>query len=167
MKVPIIHFLKKYRWALTLLLIYVVWHLALVIVAYFGYSALPANPENTGYYLTREKGALMAITHDMWANWDGGIYRHIAELGYDKPLYLAFFPLYPLLIKGTAIVMQAIGFSEPYLRAGLFVAFWSFFAALLLLFKLIKERFSEKIAWTTVLVTLFFPTAFFFKALYT
>lgn len=96
-----------------------------------------------------------------WHFWDAAIYAHIAQGGYQLPIYMAFFPLYPLLERG---VMTFVG--NPYL-AGLIVSNVAEFIMFTALFRLISEEFDGKRAYTTVLYFALFPTAFFFSAAYT
>ena len=91
-----------------------------------------------------------------WANFDGEHYLAIANLGYGGGEQ-SFFPFYPLLIKflgGSALVAQLI-------------SNFSFLASLFGLFKLIRLDFSEKIAKLAIILLLFFPTSFYFGAVYT
>lgn len=102
-----------------------------------------------------------------WANFDGEHYLSIAIFGY-KGLEQAFFPVYPKLIEliskpfhynlQTALLSSAI--------AGLVISNLFFLGALIVLWKLIRIDYSEKIATWTLIVIIIFPTSFFFAAVY-
>jgi len=102
---------------------------------------------------------------DGWSRWDSGWYVDIAQNGYSNELqnvYLntAFFPLYPLVIKG----LQA--FIGNYHAAGLLISNFSLMAASVLLYKLVAGRFTEKIAQRSLLLLLLSPFSFYFSAVY-
>jgi len=73
----------------------------------------------------------------------------------------AFFPLYPLLIRGVSFVIGG----HP-LAAALLVSNLSFLGALCALYSLTASEFSEDVARKTVLFICVFPTSFFFLAPY-
>lgn len=56
-------------------------------------NVIPRTPMNAGALLLR------------WAQWDGGWYRSIAQMGYASHESTAFFPLYPMLIRGVAALI--------------------------------------------------------------
>ena len=75
------------------------------------------------------------------SNWDGAWYLRIAEEGYATRQSTAFFPLYPLLIRW---VSELTGVS---LRlAGLAISNLAFLGALLLLHRLVRDRYGADIA---------------------
>ena len=100
-----------------------------------------------------------------WLHWDGRHYQSIATEGYtfvgaDYPT-VAFFPLYPLLIR---LAMPLTGGSVA--LAALLVSHVALFAALLLLYDLLAHDFGPTVAWRTILLLLVFPTSLFFGAAY-
>lgn len=99
-----------------------------------------------------------------WANFDGEHYLSIAQRGYGQGEQ-AFFPLYPLLIKGFLVVLgKSI---EVYALTGLLISNLSFFIALIGLFRLIRLDYPEKVARACFLLLLFFPVSFYFGSVYT
>lgn len=97
------------------------------------------------------------------ARWDAVWFLAVAEQGYGgSPDHAkaAFFPLYPLLAR---IVGTPLGSS---LLGGLAVSLACLFAALVLLRRLAALELGERDAGATVLLVAFFPTAFFFSAVY-
>lgn len=92
-----------------------------------------------------------------WAHWDGYWYLSIAHLGYDgRPLAAAFFPLYPLLLRllGGSVL------------AGVLLSTIAFTAAMWFLYQLTIKELGEQAAWFTVIGLSFFPSAFYFNAVY-
>lgn len=99
-----------------------------------------------------------------WAYWDGVHYQAIATTGYT--LYtgewptIAFFPLYPLLIR---LLLPLVGNAAV---AGLLIANGAFLLTLWLLHRLLEQDFGRPTANRTLVVLLLFPTSFFFAAVY-
>lgn len=102
---------------------------------------------------------------DGWSRWDSGWYVDIAQNGYSNELqnvYLntAFFPLYPLFIKGLQALLGS------YHAAGLLISNLSLLAACVLLYKLVAGRFTEETARKSLLLLLLSPFSFYFSAVY-
>lgn len=97
--------------------------------------------------------------------WDNGWYQTIVQDGYHitpgQQSNVAFFPLYPLLVKAVT----AMGLSV--VQAGVTVSLISFAAALVTTFALVRKRVGSKEAQITCLLLAFFPFSFFFGLLYT
>lgn len=94
-----------------------------------------------------------------FANWDGVYYLQIAEFGYLKNSDYAFFPIYPIFIKFVSL------FTGSYLFSGVLVSIVSLIISLIFFEKLTSKegiRISKKV----VLFLLFFPTSFYFLAVY-
>jgi hypothetical protein len=106
---------------------------------------------------------------DMWAQWDAEHYVNIAVTGYEPPTAsfsnIAFFPLYPLLIR---LVLVAIGRVDVETGAfvGLVIANVALFVALLYLSALISRDFNMSLARRTVIYLLVFPTTLFLSSAY-
>jgi hypothetical protein len=94
--------------------------------------------------------------------WDSGWFLSIAERGYDRPepSATAFFPLYPLSIR---IVGEVVG---SFTLAGIIVSLAAFWVALYLLHRLTALEVGSAAADRTVSLLAFFPTAFYFSAVY-
>ena len=96
------------------------------------------------------------------ARWDSVWYLTIAKSGYAADIHrLAFFPLYPWLIRVVAVVTRSD------LVAGVLISLVAFAVALGLLQRLVRLDFSEEVARTTVMLVAFCPMAMFFSAVYT
>ncbi len=96
-----------------------------------------------------------------FANFDGAIYLKIAFSGY-LPLTQAFFPLYPLLIRGFSHLVPGIP-----LVFGLIISYSSLLGTLLLLRSFLKKLIPGKSIIWVLLFILAFPTSFFLQSVYT
>ncbi len=97
-----------------------------------------------------------------WERADALWYLRIADGGYSAADgSAAFFPLYPLAVRGLSWILGG----HP-LAAGLLVANVAFVAGLVLLYRLTEREFSTATARTAVLALALFPASFFFLAPY-
>jgi hypothetical protein len=98
--------------------------------------------------------------------WDGKWYVLIAQYGYDPTLSHgnapAFFPLYPLLIGATHVVIPI-----DWELVGVVLSTLLLLPALMLLYRLTYDRWGEAVARRTVLYLAISPMAFVFSAVYT
>jgi hypothetical protein len=100
--------------------------------------------------------------------WDSEWYFRIATEGYRYngdptiPQNIVFYPLYPMLARGLAAIS---GIGAP--DALLLVSNISGFFAIILLFKLVREEFGDRLALATVALLSFFPASVFLSAGYT
>lgn len=132
-----------------------------------GWTALePAyGPDSSAYSMER-------LPLDGWAhwivepfrNWDGTWYALVAEQSYTTTYTAtsAFFPLYPWLMdwgnRLTGLPVETVGW---------IVSNLAFLGALIVLYKLVRIDFDDRIARWTLVALAVFPTAFFFTAIYT
>ena len=103
----------------------------------------------------------------MWSVWDAGHYLRIAKVGYrphgirnDDPLFIVFFPGYPLVVRLATYVFR------NFVLSGLLVSFVASIAAGVVLYKLVRLDADHAEAWRTVVLLFTFPTAFFLAAPY-
>jgi 4-amino-4-deoxy-L-arabinose transferase-like glycosyltransferase len=101
-----------------------------------------------------------------WNRWDSGWYLGIAASGYtyDPATHvgsIAFFPLYPILVRLAAGVVGSPAW------AGLFVSNLLFLIALIILYRLIARRFGKSLATASLILLATFPFAYFYGAIYT
>ncbi|KAM7288040.1 GPI mannosyltransferase 2 [Ixodes scapularis] len=105
--------------------------------------------------------------------WDAQYFLHIAEHGYTYEQTLAFFPLYPWLLRRVADV-----FVDPFLSsllarhsalvlAGVFLNVGLFVVAAASLHRLTRRLFSKELADEALLLFCFNPASIFFSACYT
>jgi Mannosyltransferase (PIG-V) len=96
-----------------------------------------------------------------FARWDSVWYLQIAQSGYDhQAARTAFFPLYPLLMRGLGVVIGSD------LVAGICISLAAFLVALVLLYRLVALELDAELARITVLLIAFCPMAYFFSAVY-
>lgn len=97
-------------------------------------------------------------------NWDGTWYALVAERSYspDMSATAAFFPLYPWLMDWGS---RLTGWSVE--TVGYLVSNLAFAGALIVLYKLVRIDFDDRVARWTLVALAVFPTAFFFSAIYT
>ena len=106
---------------------------------------------------------------DLFTLLDGYWYADIVQYGYDTqpPVFFemhnyAFFPLYPLLIKG---VMVLTGLKA--MVAGQILSQLCFFIALCLFYRLMLRQWDEKTIRMSCLLLAFSPVNIYFMAVYT
>jgi hypothetical protein len=145
--------------------------LAVLLVAIF--AALSFGPASGG--LARENAHRFdqpALTHALaepllapLARWDSVWYLTIADSGYEgSSVRAAFFPLYPLLIRGVGTVLG--GSSGALLVAAYLISLTAFIAALALLYRLTELELGRRLARPTLVLLAVFPAAVFFGAPY-
>lgn len=98
------------------------------------------------------------------SSWDGRWYRTVAQTGYllepGRQSDPAFFPLYPILLRGA----HALGLG--YETAGLVLSNVAFLAALFLFEVLTRELFGPAVARRTTVYLALFPMGFVFSMEY-
>lgn len=110
---------------------------------------------------------------DIWGRWDTSWYLNIATQGYavqpaGTQSNIAFFPLYPLLIRGLLwLIPDALETPGIQLLAAVVVSNVLFFGALVLLYRLAlhlsgEHTFAERAVWYLCAM----PGSFFFSAAY-
>jgi hypothetical protein len=145
--------------------------LAVLLVAVF--AALSFGPAAGGL---AERNAAMfdepALTRSLaepllspLARWDAVWYLRIAESGYaGSDVRAAFFPLYPLLVRGAATPFGAS--PGALLVASYAIALAAFLGALVLLYRLVSLELGRPLARPALLLLAVFPAAVYFGAPY-
>jgi len=103
---------------------------------------------------------------DPWVRWDSAWYLQIASEGYvyrpeAQASTVAFFPLYPLLIRVAAPILGG-----P-VSAGLVISDVALALALCCLYQLAARRFDRDVARRSALLLSCYPFAYFLGAVYT
>jgi hypothetical protein len=97
-----------------------------------------------------------------WERLDALWFLKIAAHGYSaNDASAAFFPLYPMLVRGLSFLIGGHPFA-----AALLISNGAFAAALMVLYLLTRRELSEELARRAVLYAAVFPTSFFFLAPY-
>jgi hypothetical protein len=144
---------------------------AVLLVAIF--AALSFGPASGG--LARENADKFdeaVLTHALadpllapLARWDSVWYLRIADSGYgDSAPRAAFFPLYPLLVRGVGTAFG--GSHAALLMASYLVSLAAFVAALVLLHRLTELELGRRLAPPVLLLLAVFPAAVYFGAPY-
>src|SRR3712207_585608 len=127
-------------------------------------SVVPTGPAH------REVSAVPLGTLSLWANFDAEHYLNVAASGYwQPPLYTSpvFFPLYPLLIRLAALLFGGPISWEGLSVWGVLISLAVLPFALFFVYRITEEGWGARAAKGSVLTLAFFPTAFFFNAVYT
>ena len=102
----------------------------------------------------------------MWAKWDSQWYVQIATTGYafhpGQMSNVAFFPMYPIAMRVVARLLDV-----NVVLAGFLVSNVTFLLAIYLYRLAVLELGDRPAAQRTIFYIAFFPTAFFFNAIYT
>ncbi|HXG89967.1 MAG TPA: mannosyltransferase family protein [Vicinamibacterales bacterium] len=103
------------------------------------------------------------------ARWDTGWYMDVAINGYQwsrahstQQQNIAFFPVYPMLMRYGSLL-----FGRDTMWTGVAISWVAFFAALVYLFRLARQRLGDEAAITSVGLIACYPFAFFFSTAYT
>ena len=106
---------------------------------------------------------------ETFAAWDSGWYFDIAQRGYywspSGQSSLAFFPLYPMLMR--ALAWPFGGSDRALWTAGVALSYACLFAGLTVLHRLSEKTGDREAARRTVLYVAVFPFAYFFTQVYT
>lgn len=148
------------NWWTYPLTVFITSRLILAVIAFLAALALPEAGTPDRYHYAPDN-----LWVDQWIRWDSTFFLEIASQGYqvtlDEPSNVAFFPLYPILIRTLEPV-----FSSP-LLAALFISQTSFLMALLILYSTASSLFDCRTAERAVVYLSIFPTSFYFAAVYT
>ena len=107
---------------------------------------------------------------NVWGTWDGNWYATVARLGYPEdnpPLSTAFFPLYPMLMRAATEAPGGPVSLRTVQTWGALVSLLSFLFALYFVYRMAEDGWGRGAARGAVLTLAFFPTAFYFNAVYT
>lgn len=136
------------------------------------FSSLLGLLSNVLFPLVGEEAfTVFGRTHLFWdsfARHDSGWYFGIARYGYEYVeggrSNLAFFPLYPMLMRFLAIAMGG-GRTKVYI-AGIIISWVAFIIACVLLYRLARHFLEDEDAERTVIYAAAFPFAFFYGVVY-
>jgi hypothetical protein len=95
-----------------------------------------------------------------FAQWDSGWFLRIADRGYDIPATTAFFPLYPLLVRGVGFVLASN------LVAAVLLSLVAAGISGVLVWRIARQAAGEAVAGDTVLLVALYPSALVFTGAY-
>jgi hypothetical protein len=147
-------FASWWRACLAVLPTFLLTRLLLLVLTYFG-GILFNVPNNSSFALTAR-----TVLYS-WYHWDAPRYLTIASQGYIDQSYTGFFPLYPVIVHTISLLVH-----RDILLIGMIVSNLSFFAALVVFYKLIEYEFEAETATRSVLFISIFPTALLFFTAY-
>ncbi len=104
---------------------------------------------------------------NVWAHWDGAWYSQIAAEGYTNHASTAFFPLYPLLVRSFAELFGGPLSLGALSLWGVLISLAALPFALYFIYHIALTHWGEQTAKRAILALCFFPTTFFFNAVYT
>jgi Gpi18-like mannosyltransferase len=130
-----------------------------LLILFVGLSALNNVNTSKGSDILQKLKFLFELNY---SRWDSGWYEKIAAFGYITPKSAAFFPLYPMLMK-----MLSIFTGISLISAGLIISNISFLMVIYFARKLFLIDYSEKETNMIILLLIFFPTSYYFSAVYT
>lgn len=140
-------------------LLFFIWRIFDFLIIFFSQKVIPY----LGFFSYKDD--LPRFNLPNWlsslANFDGIHYIKIAKNGYLQ-YEQAFFPLYPILIKFLTPL-----FFNNQLLTGIIISNISFLLGLFFFYKYLKLIFPNNSNNLTIVFILFFPTSFFFGAIYT
>lgn len=145
-----------------LLLLFFAWRVWIFVFAILGVVFLPWR--NLSYLGGGAKNYFEGPLFWGWTNFDGVNYLSIAQKGYGSEIFQhSFFPFYPILMRFLTVDSSLLSLSI----SGLLIANLSFLVSIFFLWKLLKLDYSKKVVLLSICSLIFFPTSFFFGALYT
>jgi Gpi18-like mannosyltransferase len=157
-----------------ILTIFLVSRIALLIAAWFAGYYLP----NPTYQVYVDQGWFLSphFLIDIWSRWDAKWYLDIVMNGYSvtsdiQTSYstVAFFPLFPLLVKGISYLLpKALLSQSVYLLLGLAMNNLFFLSGLYFLYQLTDEFFhTTSLNKAVIVLFVAFPASFYFSCFYT
>jgi len=168
-------------WTRDILFPFLLTRLALTLVAWLGFRLLPLTitfpatweigPDGNRQPIAAHVSPSSHPLVNMWSRWDAYWYLEIEKEGYkyeaNAPNNVAFYPLYPLLVRAIQTILFLPATDYWLLVAGITAANFCLLIALTYLRALVAQVFSGEVAARTILYLLVFPTNFFFSATYT
>jgi hypothetical protein len=123
-------------------------------------AAMVWHPVDHGIHPDGAYAPLGDLVFGSLDRWDAGWFIRIARRGYDVPQAAAFFPLYPLVVRGLAFVVRS------HTVAGTVVSLASGAVAAEMIYRIGRARLGNAAARDTVLLVALYPIAFVFTAVY-
>jgi len=136
---------------------FLITRLTIAIITYFSLALFPPSSANTWFVRSNPKNLLF----DGLIRWDSIHYLTIAKEGYSTQSLIAFFPMYPLMVRGLFLLIGNFYFSA------IIIPNISFLISLFYLYLFTKDEFGATTASRTIFYIACAPSAFFFSAAYT
>jgi hypothetical protein len=138
------------------------WTLVSIRVAFWIGAALALlwAPLRHDFPPFRAYDARTDLLFSTFAQWDSGWFLRIADRGYDIPATSAFFPLYPLVVRGGGFVLGST------LVAAVLVSLVAAGVGAVLVWRIARSAAGEAVAGDTVLLLALYPSALVFTGAY-
>jgi hypothetical protein len=141
----------------------------LVVVVFYTVAGLATwmvatNPASHPVFTTNADRLL-----DLSWHWDGEWYMSIVTIGYYLRVgfaNVAFFPLFPLLVKWVGLLLEPFAYPDHFVVAGVLVSNTALLLGLFYLYKLAAMEAGRSVARRAVWLAAIMPTAFFFHVAY-
>jgi hypothetical protein len=154
-----VHFYEKVKWNIVALIL--VWKIVTIIITLAAFYLLPFNTNTFEGNFLYPKDQKVTVA-SAFKTWDAQHYLYLSEVGYKQNQASNwFYPLYPLIVRFTNILLHS-----P-LLSGLLVSNILSFAGLLLFYFFVLRKFNESIAFCSLVLFMAFPTAFYLNLIYT
>jgi hypothetical protein len=167
------------RFTRDVLVPFAVTRVGLMAFAWLGFHILPAPFKSerwevgSNHMMSPIAEQLSADTHpfvNMWSRWDSEWYLSIAKNGYQfrpgEESNVAFFPFYPLLVRGIHAIIP-LRSDAGWFLIGILLSNAALLLALTYLYRLVLLDYDRAIASRTILYLCVFPTSLFLSAFYT
>jgi hypothetical protein len=138
---------------------FVVSRLLIVALVYYSRQIVTPGPYVSITGQNEHGGTLL----DIMTQWDGVWYRMIAHRGYHAPtpeLAPAFFPVYPLIVRAVAFFVRNVQVASLLVSNGCLIA------SGLLLTRLLRLDYDERVCRRAITFLMFNPVSFFLSAAY-
>src|SRR5262245_13075273 len=127
-----------------------------------GAIAVRMAPSNSWAQVAASPGKNFSLVP--WTGWDGGWYLSIAQHGYwfdpSGSSSVAFFPLFPLAVRGMAAL------THNYVVAGLLVANVAALGAVMVLWRWVRREAGSAAAERAAVWLMVYPFSFFLHSIY-
>jgi len=159
------NFSQSRKLFLYILKIFIIWRGTLLLMHLIGLSFSQMNESS---YPQEPFGHWFPDNHylDSFFRWDSGWYKSIIQGGYsyntEKQSNVAFFPLYPILVKAIASLTSL---NVPI--SGLLLSNLCLILALFFVYKISNIYLNKRGCEKVLILMLVFPTSFFYSCFYT
>jgi hypothetical protein len=155
-------FSEKWQWIVMPLFTFLITRLGIFLAAYYGNILFPSDAP-AQYIAIEPKPAFLGLL----SKWDSEWYLYISTRGYyyagQEQAPVAFFPLYPLLMK---IVYHLLNYNVH--LSGLLISNGSFLVGLIFFYRLVEDVYADSsYAKRAIFYLCVFPASMFFSAIYT
>lgn len=160
-----INFVKANQEAIQ---IWVSWRIVFIILPIFAAAFIPRPPAYINIKFNNPIEPWIEALVTGWSQWDSNWYILIAGQSYINDQTVAFYPLFPFLLRGVGFLIS-LGQATPatYQLGGVIISSISALALCILFIRLLLLDYSREVTRCSLIYLIAFPTAFFLFAVYT